>query len=54
MHITQYLNTYFESQVIKQYGWDTDDVNGGGQVIPSLLCVIRQNHNQTSLTGKFI
>ena len=54
MLITQYLKTYFESQVVKQYGWDTDMVNGGGQVIPLLLCVIRQNHNQTSLTGKFV
>ena len=34
MLITQYLKTYFESQVVKQYGWDMDEVNGGGQVIP--------------------
>ena len=26
MLITQYLKTYFESQVVKQYGWDTDVV----------------------------
>ena len=41
MLITQYLKTYFENQVVKQYGWDMDEVNVGGQVIPSLLCVIQ-------------
>ena len=54
MLITQYLKTYFESQVVKQYGWDMDEVNGGAQVILTLLWLIRQNHNQTSPTGKFI
>ena len=54
MLITQYLKTYFESQVVKQYGWDMDEVNVGGQVNPLLLCVFQQNHNQTLLTGKFV
>ena len=46
MFITQYLKTYFESQVSNMGGM-SDKINGGGQVIPLLLCVIQQNQNQT-------
>ena len=54
MLITQCLKTYLKAKLENNMGGITVNVPGGGQVIPSLLCVIRQNHNQTSLTGKFV